>query len=119
MVTCMIFMPGTRPCVHSLMSEKSHICLASTINGKEQKFACHSSTNIPTQGTRANVSNKRGRRAHLILRLRIPSIANASFEELWNIQQDEFASFDAFRRSIDLAIETAAARGTSLTYLNS
>ena len=57
-------------------------------------------------------------RAHIILRLRIPSIANASFEELWNIQQDEWPSFDAFRRSIQLAVETAATSATTEAKLN-
>jgi hypothetical protein len=45
----------------------------------------------------------------MVMKLRIPSIENASFEDLWRMEQDEWISFDAFRRSIEQAIETAAA----------
>lgn len=48
------------------------------------------------------------RRAHLVLKIRIPSIANASFEELWSIQKDEWLSFDAFRKSIQKAVDAVS-----------
>jgi hypothetical protein len=51
------------------------------------------------------------------MRLRIPGIENASFEDLWRIQQDEWVSFDEFRRSIQLAVETAAKTAISETDL--
>lgn len=58
------------------------------------------------------------RRAHIILGIRIPSIVNATFEELWHIQQDEWPSFDAFRRSIQEAVNAAAANARSATQLD-
>jgi hypothetical protein len=58
------------------------------------------------------------RRAHIILGIRIPSIANATFEELWHIQQDEWPSFEEFRRSIQEAVNTAAASARSATQLD-
>jgi hypothetical protein len=58
--------------------------------------------------------DRSSRRAHIILGIRIPSIANASFEELWHIQQDEWLSFEAFRRSIQEAVNAAAANARSV-----
>lgn len=46
--------------------------------------------------------------SNLILALHVPGIDNASFEDLWNIQQDEWPSFEAYRSSIQAAIDEAA-----------
>jgi len=57
-------------------------------------------------------------RRHVILRIRIPTLTNVSFEELWKIEQDEWLSFDAFRKSIQHALDAATTSAQSGTRLD-
>lgn len=62
---------------------------------------------ITSRISQSKPNNENWKRSHFCLQLRIPGIANASIEDILNIQEDEWLSFDTFRRSIQAAVDEA------------